>query len=138
MGASLKDIPNNNAYDDKLSNNIELKIKQSFDVGTFFMPYVAVRLGEKFSYDGSKSHFTHYAFDAGLKLPLSEKLALDVGARYRNSFDTANQYRSTRLHAMALYDLDKSNTVGLRFTKSDAEKYTEEREGWRVHYQRNY
>jgi hypothetical protein len=138
VGASLKDLPGNSAYDDKLSNNLEFKVKQSFDVGTFFLPYVAVRLGEKFVFDGSKSHFTHYAFDAGLKLPLSDKLALDVGARYRNSFDTSKEYRSTRLHAMMLLDLDKSNTVGLRYTQSDAQSYYEERKGWRVHYQRNY
>lgn len=137
VGSSLKDVPGSTSSD-KLSNNIELKIKQSFDVGTFFLPYVAVRLGEKLVYDGTKTHFTHYAFDAGLKLPLSESLALDVGARYRNSFDTAMKYRSTRLHAMVLYDFDKSNTVGLRYTQSDAEYYTEERKGWRVHYQRNY
>ena len=100
------------------------------------MPYVAVRLGEKFNSD--TTHFTHYAFDAGLKLPVTDKLAVDVGARYRNSFDTAQAYRSTRLHAMVLYDVDKSNTVGLRYTQSDAQSYTEERKGWRVHYQRNY
>lgn len=134
VGASAKDVPNSTS--DKLTNNIELKLKQSFDVGTFFVPYVSVRLGEKFNAD--TTHFTHYAFDAGLKLPLSEKLALDVGARYRNSFDTAEKYRSTRLHAMVLYDVDKSNTVGLRYTQSDAQSYTEERKGWRVHYQRNY
>lgn len=135
MGASLKDVPNSTTSD-KLSNNIELKLKQSFDVGAFFLPYLSVRLGEKFNAD--TTHFTHYAFDAGLKVPLSEKLALDVGARYRNSFDTAQKYRSTRLHAMALYDFDKSNTVGLRYTQSEAQSYTEERKGWRIHYQRNY
>jgi hypothetical protein len=134
VGASAKDVPDSTS--DKLTNNIELKLKQSFDIGTFFLPYVSVRLGEKFDYD--TTHFTHYAFDAGLKLPLSDQLALDVGARYRNSFDTAKLYRSTRFHAMMLFDIDKSNTVGLRYTQSDAQSYTEERKGWRVHYQRNY
>jgi len=134
VGASAKDVPDSTS--DKLTNNIELKLKQSFDIGAFFLPYVSVRLGEKFDYD--TTHFTHYAFDAGLKLPLSDKLALDVGARYRNSFDTAKLYRSTRIHAMVLFDIDKSNTVGLRYTQSDAQSYTEERKGWRVHYQRNY
>jgi opacity protein-like surface antigen len=134
VGASAKDVANSTA--DKLTNNIEVKIKQSFDIGAFFLPYVAVRLGEKFNSD--TAHFTHYAFDAGLKLPLSENLALDIGARYRNAFDAAEKYRSTRVHAMALYDIDKSNTVGLRYTQSDAQSYTEERKGWRVHYQRNY
>ncbi len=131
VGASLKD-----STTDELSNNIELKVKQSFDVGTFFTPYVAVRLGEKFKYD--TTHFTHYSIDAGIKLPLSESLALDVGARYRNSFDSSKDYRSTRLHVMGLYDFDKHNTVGLRYTQSDAKSDSEERTGWRVHYQRNY
>ncbi len=136
VGASAKDVQNSTS--DKLTNNIEFKLKQSFDVGAFFLPYVAVRLGEKFSSD--TTHFTHYAFDAGLKIPLTDKLALDVGARYRNAFDSAEKYRSTRLHAMVLYDVDKSNTVGLRYTQSDAlvAKPEEERKGWRVHYQRNY
>ena len=135
VGGSLKDKYSGT---DSLSNNIELKIKQSFDIGAFFLPYVAVRLGEKFNSD--TTHFTHYAFDAGLKIPLTDKLALDVGARYRNAFDTAEKYRSTRLHAMVLYDVDKSNTVGLRYTQSDSlvAKPEEERKGWRVHYQRNY
>ena len=135
VGASLKDVPNSTTSD-KLANNIELKLKQSFDIGAFFLPYVSVRLGEKFNAD--TTHFTHYAVDAGLKVPVTEKLAFDVGARYRNAFETAEKYRSTRLHVMALYDIDKSNTVGLRFTQSDAQSYTEERKGWRVHYQRNY
>ncbi|MCX7215923.1 MAG: hypothetical protein NTZ96_06270 [Burkholderiales bacterium] len=135
VGASAKDV-SDPSKTNALTNNIEFKVKQSFDVGAFFLPYVSVRLGEKFDYD--TTHFTHYAFDAGLKLPLSDKLALDVGARYRNSFDTAKLYRSTRIHAMVLFDIDKSNTVGLRYTQSDAQSYTEERKGWRVHYQRNY
>jgi len=135
VGASAKDVPNSTTSD-KMANNIEFKLKQSFDLGTFFVPYVSVRLGEKFNAD--TTHFTHYAFDAGLKLPLSDRLALDVGARYRNAGETAEKYRSTRLHAMLLFDVDKSNTVGLRYTQSEAQSYTEERKGWRVHYQRNY
>jgi len=135
VGSSMKDVPNSSTSD-KLTNNIELKLKQSFDIGAFFLPYVSVRLGEKFNAD--TSHFTHYAFDAGLKIPLSEQIALDIGARYRNSFDLPKEYRSKRVHAMLLYDIDKANTVGLRYTQSDAQSYAEERKGWRVHYQRNY
>ena len=133
VGASAKEKPTSS---DELTNNIEFKIKQSFDLGTFFLPYVAVRLGEKFGY--TTTHFTHYAFDAGVKIPLSEKFALDVGARYRNAFDSAQNYRSNRVHAMMLYDVDKGNTVGLRYTHSTAQQTTEERDGWRLHYQRNY
>jgi opacity protein-like surface antigen len=136
VGQSLKNYNYSSAATDELSTNIEVKVKQSFDIGTFFLPYVAVRLGEKFKKDSTS--FTHYAFDAGLKLPITEKFALDVGARYRNSIDSKYNYKSTRLHAMALYDIDSSNTVGLRYTQSDSNNLEEERKGWRVHYQRNY
>ena len=132
-GASAKST----SKSDTVSNNLEFKIKKSFDLGMFFMPYVAVRLGEKLNYN--TTHFTHYAFDAGAKIPLVNGLSLDVGTRYRNAFDSAEKYQSMRYHAMFLYDLDQHNTVGLRYARSfsDVSDY-EERKSWRVHYQRNY
>lgn len=122
---------------DTISNNLEFKVKKSFDLGMFFMPYVSVRLGEKLNYN--TTHFSHYAFDAGAKMPLSNGLSLDIGARYRNAFDSAESYRSTRYHAMLVYDVDQHNTVGLRYARSysDVSDY-EERKSWRVHYQRSY
>ena len=131
-GVSLK----NTSSSDTISNNIELKVKKSFDVGMFFIPYVGLRLGEKLNYN--TTHFTHYAVDAGAKIPLSTGLALDVGYRYRNAFDSSQNYRSNRYHAMFLYDFDQHNTVGLRYASSFANSGTEDRDSWRVHYQRNY
>lgn len=133
VGVSSK----NATSSDTISNNLEFKVKKSFDVGMFFLPYVSVRLGEKLNYD--TTHFTHYAFDAGAKIPLTNGLALDIGTRYRNAFDSAENYKSMRYHAMFLYDVDQHNTVGLRYARSysDVSDY-EERKSWRVHYQRNY
>jgi opacity protein-like surface antigen len=131
-GISLK----NTSSTDTISNNIELKIKKSFDVGMLFIPYVGLRLGEKLNYNST--HFTHYSVDAGAKIPLSTSLALDVGYRYRNAFDSSQNYRSNRYHAMFLYDVDQHNTVGLRYASSFANSDTEDRDSWRVHYQRNY
>jgi opacity protein-like surface antigen len=132
-GVSLKSTTSS----DTISNNLEFKVKKSFDIGMFFLPYVSVRLGEKLNYNST--HFTHYAFDAGAKIPLTNGLALDVGTRYRNAFDSAENYKSMRYHATVLYDMDQHNTVGLRYARSfsDASDY-EERKSWRVHYQRNY
>jgi opacity protein-like surface antigen len=132
-GVSLKSTTSS----DTISNNLEFKVKKSFDVGMFFLPYVSVRLGEKLNYNST--HFTHYAFDAGAKIPLTNGLALDIGTRYRNAFDSAENYKSMRYHAMFLYDVDQHNTVGLRYARSysDVSDY-EERKSWRVHYQRNY
>lgn len=128
-----------NSYDndkDGISNNVELKIKKSYDIAGIAMPYVAVRLGEKIKKDGS--NFAHYAFDAGVKVPLVESLALDVGARYRDAFASGKEYQSIRYHAMFLYDVNPHNTVGLRYAQSTSDYYEEERKSWRVHYQHNY
>lgn len=133
LGVSAKD-----KYDgtESISNNIEFKLKQSYDIGLWFTPYVAVRLGEKLS--ATQTHFTHYAFDAGAKIPLAGSLSIDVGARYRNAFKSAENYESTRLHATLLYDLNAYNTVGLRYAQSNSDNVEEERKSWRVHYQHNY
>jgi opacity protein-like surface antigen len=130
------------------SNNIEFKVKKSYQLTDWAQPYVSLRLGEKIKYDGK--HFTHYAVDGGVKFKLAQNLAFDTGVRYRNSLSKADfekyegssgegySYQSVRYHGMLLFDVDKSNTVGLRYTRSNADYYKEEREGWRVHYQRNY
>ncbi len=133
-GISLKDVPNSTS--DSLSSNIEGKIKKSYDIGTFFTPYVAVRLGQKINKDATS--FTHYSFDAGLKIPMTTSTALDVGVRHRDAFDSAKNYRSFRVHSTLLYELSPSDTLGLRFTKSQSKNLDEERETWRLHWQHNY
>ena len=127
------------------SNNIELKIKKSYQLTDSISPYAAFRLGEKIKYNGN--HFTHYAFDGGVKFKLMDNLAFDAGVRYRNALDNGKfqdafsrtySYESVRLHGMLLFDLDKSNTIGLRYSQSKADDYEEERKSWRLHYQHNY
>lgn len=120
------------------SRSIEGKVKKSFDLGLPFSPYAAVRLGQKTS-NGTDTTFAYWAADAGLKLPLTEAFALDVGVRYRDALSKADKYQSTRYHVMGLYEINPTNVVGLRYTTStSSETYTEERNGWRLHYQRNY
>lgn len=128
-----------------ISNNIELKIKKSYQLTDSISPYAAFRLGEKIKYDGN--HFTHYAVDGGVKFKLTDKIAFDAGLRYRNAVDNGKfqdafsktyTYESVRLHGMLLLDLDKNNTIGLRYSQSKADDYEEERKSWRLHYQHNY
>jgi opacity protein-like surface antigen len=133
FGGSQKKKDGSESY----SRNIEGKVKKSFDVGMPFSPYLSVRLGQKFDHSKGTS-FTHWATDAGLKLPVTEAFAFDVGVRYRDAFDSSQKYQSTRYHVMGLYEIDAHNVVGLRYTTSSAKKDEEDRSGWRLHYQRNY
>ena len=128
-----------------INNNIEVKIKKSYKLTDTISPYVALRLGEKIGKDAN--HFAHYAIDGGVKFKLLDNLAFDTGLRYRNALDNeayqkafsrAYTYESIRLHGMLLFDLDKTNTIGLRYSQSTADDYYEERKSWRLHYQHNY
>ena len=147
-GVSHKDKNDGSASPQSISNNIELKIKKSYQLTDSITPYAAIRLGEKIGSDGN--HFAHYAIDGGVKFQLLDNLAFDTGLRYRNALDNGAYqkaafstssnytYESIRLHGTLLFDLDKSNTVGLRYSQSKADYYGEERKSWRLHYQHNY
>lgn len=133
-GSEKTDTADKHSY----SRNIEGKIKKSFDIGMPFSPYVSARLGQKTT-NGSGTSFAHWAADAGLKLPITEAFALDVGVRYRDAFDKTEKYQSTRYHVMGLYEINPNNVVGLRYTTStSSETPKEDRTGWRLSYQRNY
>ena len=110
-----------------ISQGLEVRAKQSF--GAF---YVGARLGEKVT---SSTHFSHYAIDAGVKFPLVAGLTGDVGGRYRNAFDTANKYETTRIHTAVGYDLTKQDRVAVRWSRSYGD---EEKDAWRLQYTRSF
>ena len=105
------------------TQNVELKVKKSFETGFGVYPYVAVRLGQKFN-DQTQAvtakNTKHYAVDLGLKVPLGMGFAVDVGSRYRNAFheDHVPAFDSVRHHTTLLYDFDENHTLGLRYAQS--------------------
>jgi hypothetical protein len=128
-----------------ISNNVEIKIKKSYQLTDTITPYASVRLGEKMGKDGN--HFSHYSIDGGVKFKITDIVSFDTGLRYRNALDNSAykkatlseySYESVRLHGMLLFDLDKTNTIGLRYSQATADDYYEERKSWRLHYQHNY
>ena len=110
-----------------ISQGLEVRVRQS--IGAF---YVGGRLGERIS---SSTHFSHYAIDAGVKFPLIAGFNGDVGARYRNAFDAANDYQTTRVHTAVGYDLTKKDKVAVRWSRSYGD---EEKDAWRLQYTRSF
>ena len=110
-----------------ISSGLEIRVKQSF--GAF---YLGGRLGEKIS---SSSHFSHYAVDAGVKIPLAAGFTGDVGARFRNAFDTANSYETQRAHVAVAYALTKQDAVAVRWSRTWGD---EEKDAWRLQYTRSF
>ena len=110
-----------------ISQGIEIRIKRTFD-----MFYLGGRLGEKVS---SSTHFSHYAVDAGVKIPLGAGFTGDVGARYRDAFDTSNSYTTQRAHAAVGYALTKQDAVAVRWSRTWGD---EEKDAWRLQYTRSF
>jgi hypothetical protein len=110
-----------------ISQGMEIRAKKSFD-----MFYLGARLGEKVT---SSTHFSHYAVDAGVKFPLGAGFTGDIGGRYRNAFDTANKYETTRAHVAVGYALTKQDSVAVRLSRSWGD---EEKDAVRLQYTRSF
>ena len=115
-----------------ITQGLEARVKQSFGVNGGIRPYVGVRLGEKVT---SSTHFSHYAFDAGVKVPLGAGFTGDVGARYRNAFDTVNEYQTRRAHVTIGYDVTKQDAISVRWSRSWGD---DEKDGVRLQYTRSF
>lgn len=110
-----------------ITQGLELRVKKSFDGF-----YLGGRLGERIS---SSTHFSHYAVDAGVKVPLFAGLTADVGGRYRNAFDIANKYQTRRAHVALGYALTKQDSVAVRWSRSWGD---EEKDATRLQYTRSF
>lgn len=110
-----------------ISQGMEVRIKRTFD-----MFYLGGRLGEKVS---SSTHFSHYAIDAGVKIPLGAGFTGDIGARYRDAFDTSNNYTTQRAHVAVGYALTKQDAVAVRWSRTWGD---EEKDAVRLQYTRSF
>jgi len=118
-----------------ISTGLEVRAKQNFsDVGLGIKPYLGVRLGEKMESD---KHFSHYAVDTGVKFPIVGALSGDVGVRYRNAFNTANAFQSTRYHVIASYAVTKTDSVAVRYSQAYGD-VAEEKDAWRLSYTHSF
>lgn len=116
-----------------IGEGVEVRVRKGFALASL-KPYVGVRLGEKI---GSSAHFSHYALDAGTKFPLIGSLTGDVGYRYRNAFDTVNDYQSNRGHVALAYAITKQDSVAVRYSQSYGTT-SEEKNSWRFTYSRQF
>jgi hypothetical protein len=110
-----------------ITQALEVRAKKSFGA-----VYVGARLGERIT---SSTHFTYYAIDSGVKFPLFAGLTGDVGARYRNAFESGKLYETTRGHAAVGYALTKQDAVAVRWSRSWGD---EEKDAVRLQYTRSF
>ena len=110
-----------------ITQALELRAKKSFGA-----LYFGGRVGERIT---SSTNFSYYAIDSGVKFPLFAGLTGDVGARYRNAFESGKLYETTRVHTSVGYALTKQDSVAVRWSRSYGD---EEKDAVRLQYTRSF
>jgi hypothetical protein len=110
-----------------ITQALELRARKSFGA-----VYFGGRVGERIT---SSTNFSYYAIDSGVKFPLFAGLTGDVGARYRNAFESGKLYETTRGHVAVGYALTKQDAVAVRWSRSWGD---EEKDAVRLQYTRSF
>ena len=110
-----------------ITQALELRAKKSFGA-----LYFGGRVGERIT---SSTNFSYYALDSGVKFPLFAGFTADVGARYRNAFESGKLYETTRGHVAVGYALTKQDAVAVRWSRSSGD---EEKDAVRLQYTRSF
>lgn len=110
-----------------ITQALEVRARKSFGA-----VYFGARLGERMT---SSTHFSYYAIDSGVKFPLVAGFTADVGARYRNAFESGKLYETTRGHVAVGYSLTKQDAVAVRWSRSHGD---EEKDAVRLAYTRSF
>ena len=110
-----------------ITQALEVRARKSFGA-----VYFGARLGERMT---SSTHFSYYAIDSGVKFPLVAGFTADVGARYRNAFESGKLYETTRGHVAVGYALTKKDAVAVRWSRSHGD---EEKDAVLLQYTRSF
>ena len=110
-----------------ITQALEVRAKKNFGA-----VYFGGRVGERIT---SSTNFSYYAIDSGVKFPLFAGLTGDVGARYRNAFESGKLYETTRGHVAVGYALTKQDAVAVRWSRSWGD---EEKDAVRLQYTRSF
>jgi hypothetical protein len=110
-----------------INQTIELRARKNFGA-----VYFGGRVGERIT---SSTHFSYYAIDSGVKFPLVAGFTADVGARYRNAFESGKLYETTRGHVAVGYALTKQDAVAVRWSRSHG---NEKKDAVRLAYTRSF
>jgi hypothetical protein len=110
-----------------ITNSVEGRVKQSF--GAF---YLGGRLGERIT---QTNHFSYYAIDTGVVVPVANAFSIDFSYRYRNAFSNDMNFETNRYGIEAKYKFTKNDAVGLRYSQSYGDSETN---SWRLQYTHSF
>jgi len=115
-----------------ITNSVEGRLRYNFNPVSGLKPWSQLRLGDQIK---SNSNFTYYALDLGLTAPVTKAFDLDFTYRYRNAFDTANNFQTNRYGVEGKLKITAKDAVGVRYTQSYGDSNTN---AWRLQYTRAF
>ena len=95
-----------------LENKVEARIQKMWTVFPNAKLGARVSVGELFS---STKDFSYYTFEPKASYDLTSALSLQAAYRYRNAFDTANDYQTRTTKLGFDYAVTKKDEVGVRY-----------------------
>lgn len=109
----------------------EARIRKDFKVTDKASVGLRVGIGEKYS----TKDFSYYTFEPIIGYKLSEPLSVNASVRYRNAFNSANEYQTRTYKLGTAYKITKEDEVGVKYF----EKYGDSRShGFELVYTRGF
>lgn len=101
----------------KDSQNVEVTIGYRLPLGQVFSVAGSSGIGVRFS--GSDDAFAYYVLNVGADIRLTEQVTWNaLGYRYRNAFDTDNDYDTPQVSTALSFKIDHANSVSTKLYRS--------------------
>jgi hypothetical protein len=110
--ADIKFYASREDGDKTIENKVEARIQKMWEVFPKTKLGARVSIGEKFT---STKDFAYYTFEPKASYALTNALSLQAAYRYRNAFDTDNNYQTRTTKLGFDYALTKNDEVGVRY-----------------------
>ena len=95
-----------------LENKVEARVQKMWEVMPNTKLGARASIGELFS---STTDFAYYTFEPKASYALTDALSLQASYRYRNAFNTSNNYQTRTTKLGFDYALTKKDEVGVRY-----------------------
>ncbi|MDF2994937.1 MAG: outer rane beta-barrel protein [Xanthobacteraceae bacterium] len=135
IGAAVKYYDTSSSPDH--NTNVQGSIGYTHDFGTFALTG-STGIGQHFISSDDSTSFTYYFFTIAADIPISSTIVWNaVSLRYRNAFDTANDYNTPEVATGVTLRLDEHNSVSLRLErdwKDEVPSYTAVELGYKYRF----
>lgn len=113
-------ISTSQSVDSLLKQNIEVQGGYSRAITAGLTVGVKIGVGERFT----ETNFPYYAVYSATDYKVNDKLTVNaLGYRYRDAFDSANDYKSHQLSTGVTYALNTSYSVNAKFARNYDEDF---------------